>query len=430
MTKKPAKKVRAAPLSAPKGMHDILPGDQPLWEKIKKTSKDIADFYNFLRIETPLLEKAELFERSLGASSDVIEKQMFVLKSKGGDELALRPEGTAPIARAYIERGLSHLGQPLKLYYEGPMFRYEQPQAGRLREFHQVGFEIISNENDPIYDAQAIIACYRLLQDLKLKDLDLQMNSIGCAKCRPNYKKRLVEYYQNKEKSLCADCKRRLRINPLRLLDCKNSSCIPLKKDAPNILDTLCSDCKKHFKKVLEFLEEVGISYNLNPLLVRGLDYYTKTVFEIFTNGFDFALSAGGRYDYLIDFLGGRQSYGVGGAIGVERLAEVIKAKEISLFGKQRPKISLISMGELAKGKALALVEALREANVDVAESLGKDSLRAQLKSADKIGSEYSLILGQQEVFEQSVIIRDMETGAQETVPIKKVVEVIKRKLR
>lgn len=429
-TKKPAKKVRAAPISSPKGMHDLLPQDQPIWDRIRKETKELADYYNFLRIETPILEKMELFSRSLGATSDVIEKQMFVLKTKSGDDLALRPEGTAPIGRAYIEHGLSHLGQPLKLFYEGPMFRYEQPQAGRLREFHQVGFEIISNENDPVYDVQVILACYRLLQGLKLKDLNLQLNSIGCAKCRPNYRKKLVEYYKNKEKSLCADCKRRLKINPLRLLDCKNESCIPLKKDAPNILDSICSDCKRHLKKVLEFLEEVGVSYNINPLLVRGLDYYSKTVFEMFAEGFDFALAAGGRYDYLMDLLGGRQSYGVGGAIGVERLVEVIKGKEINLLPKQKPKLSLVYVGEAAKGKALALVELLREANIDVAESLGKDSLRAQLKSADKIGSAYSLILGQQEVFEQSVIIRDMQSGAQETVPVKKLVDAIKRKMK
>lgn len=428
--KKSGKKSKPSIITAPKGMHDILPADQPIWRKIRKVAEGLADFYNFLRIDTPILEKAELFERSLGATTDVIEKQMFTLKSKGGDDLALRPEGTAAIARAYLEHGLSHLGQPLKLYYEGPMFRYEQPQAGRLRQFHQIGFEIISNENEPVYDVQIMLACYRFLEDLKLKNLVLQINSIGCAKCRPNYRKKLTEYYKNKEKSLCVDCKRRLKLNPLRLLDCKNESCQPFKQDVPNILDSLCSDCKKHLKKVLEFLDEVGVPYALNSLLVRGLDYYSKTVFEIFAEGFNFAVGGGGRYDYLMNLLGGRQANGVGGAIGLERLVEVIKAKEINLLGKTKPKITLVYVGEMAKGKALALVELLREASIDVAESLGKDSLRAQLKLADKLGSQYSLILGQQEVFEQSVIIRDMQSGAQETVPVKKVADVIKRKLK
>ena len=427
MTKK---KSKVSLITAPKGMHDILPEDQLLWEKIRKTAKGVADFYNFLKIDTPILEKSDLFERSLGATSDVIEKQMFLLETKGGDRLALRPEGTAPIARAYIEHGLSHLGQPLKLYYEGPMFRYEQPQAGRLRQFHQVGFEILSNENDPVYDVQVMLACYRFLQDLKIKDLDVQINSIGCAKCRPGYKKKLQDYYRPKEKSLCADCRRRLKTNPLRLLDCKEESCIALKKESPNILDALCSDCKKHLKRVLEFLEEVQLPYTMNQFLVRGLDYYTKTVFEIFTNGFNFAIAAGGRYDYLLEILSGRQTHGVGGAVGLERLIEVIKTRSINLLGKPKPKIYLIHVGELAKGKALALVEMLREANVDVVESLGKESLRGQMKMADKIGSTHTLIFGQQEAFEQSVIIRDMRSGAQETVPIKKFVEVLKKKLR
>lgn len=422
------KRPRGSIITAPKGMHDILPEDQPIWEKIKKTTKETAEFYNFLRIDTPILEKFELFERSLGATSDVIEKQMFLLKTKGGDMLALRPEGTAPIARAYIEHGLSHLGQPLKLYYEGPMFRYEQPQAGRVRQLHQAGFEIISNENDPVYDAQVLLACYRSLEDLKIKDLDIQINSIGCAKCRPGYRKKLIEYYKPKEKSLCVDCRRRLKINPLRLLDCKEESCIVLKKDSPNILDSVCSDCRKHLKKVLEFLEEVKIPYTINQFLVRGLDYYTKTVFEIFTSGFNFAVAAGGRYDYLMELLG-RPSQGVGGAVGMDRIMEVIRGRGINLLGRPKPKIYLIHMGELAKTKALALIETLREANIDVAESLGKESLRAQMKMADKMGSAYTLIFGQQEAFEQSIIIRDMKSGSQETVPLKKFVEVLKKKL-
>lgn len=430
MEKRPAKKTKVNLITAPKGMHDILPPDQPVWDKIRRTAKDTADYYNFLRIDTPILEKAELFGRSLGATSDVIEKQMYLLKSKGGDELALRPEGTAPIARAYIEHGLSHLGQPLKLYYEGPMFRYEKPQAGRVRQLHQFGFEIISNENDAVYDAQIILACYRSLQDLKIKELNLQINSIGCARCRPNYRKRLVDYYKHKEKSLCVDCRRRLKLNPLRLLDCKEQQCIEMKKDAPNILDNLCSDCKKHFKKVLEFLEEVNLPYSLNHYLVRGLDYYTKTVFEIFAEGVNFALAGGGRYDYLFDIIGGRSAVGVGGAVGMDRLIEVVKAKNVNLLGKPKSKIYLVHVGDLAKIKALGLVEILREANIDVLESLGRDSLRGQLKAADKAGSALALIVGQQEVFEQSVMMRDMKTGAQETVPVKKIIDAIKRKLK
>lgn len=424
------KKIKPQIITAPKGMRDLLPGDQPLWDKIRKAGKEISDYYNYLRIDTPILEKTELFKRPLGEASDVVEKQMFELKTKGGDELVLRPEGTAPIARAYIEHGLSHLGQPLKLYYEGPMFRYEQPQAGRLRQFHQAGFEIISNENEPVYDIQVILACLRFLEALKIRDLELQINSTGCQRCRPGFRKKLTDYYKAKENKLCGDCQRRLKVNPMRLLDCKVPSCIELKAEAPSILDGLCYDCKRHFKKLLEFLEETKVPYSLNQYLVRGFDYYSKTVFEITAQGFDFALAGGGRYDYLIDSLGGRQSPGVGGAIGLERVLEVLKGRNVNLVGRAKPKIFLVHMGDLAKVKAIGLIEELRKANIDVHESLGKESLKAQLKNADKLGSELSLILGQQEVFEQSIIIRDMKSGAQETVPMKKIVDVLKRKLR
>ncbi|TSC89576.1 MAG: histidyl-tRNA synthetase [Parcubacteria group bacterium Gr01-1014_3] len=429
MSKKDQKKVKRQPVSSLKGMNDILPADQPWWDRIRKAVKEIAGFYNFLKIETPVMEKLELFKRPLGDTSDVVEKQMFSFKTKGGDEVVLRPEGTASIVRSYIEHGLSHLGQPLKLWYEGPMFRYEQPQAGRTRQFHQAGFEIISSDNDPVYDVQTMLACYRTLDDLKIKNINLQINSIGCNKCRPIYRKNLLEYYKNKEKSLCGDCKRRIHTNPMRLLDCKVSGCVELKKEAPQTIDNLCSDCRKHFKKVLEYLEELKLPYMLNPLLVRGFDYYTKTVFEIFAEGFDFALGAGGRYDYLIELMGGRQSPGVGGAMGLERIIEVMKTKEISLGNRVRPKIFLIHIGDTAKKRSLVLIEELREAGIDVMEQLGKDSLNAQLRTANKFEAPLSLIFGQKEAFEQSIIIRDMKTGAQETVPLKKIVAAIKRKM-
>lgn len=425
-----SKKKKAPIITAPKGMHDSLPADQPLWEKIKKHIKEVADSYNFMRIDTPLIEKFELFTRPLGESSDVVEKEMFTLKTKGGDTLVLRPEGTAPVVRAYIEHGLSHLGQPVKLYYQGPMFRYQQPQQGRAREFYQAGFEIISNDNDPIYDAQIILACYRLLESLKIKDLDLQINTIGCARCRPNYRRILIEYYRTKEKKLCVDCKRRLKINPMRLLDCKNAQCQEFKTDAPNVLDHLCSDCKKHLKKVLEYLEEARLSYTINQFLVRGFDYYSKTVFEIFSKGFNSALAGGGRYDYLIEMLGGRSTNGVGGAVGITPTLEVIKSQGINLIGKPKSKVYLIHIGDAAKAKAIGLVETFRNAGINIMESLGKDSLRAQLKSADKSKAALALIFGQQEAFEQSIIVRDMQTGAQETVPLKNIVEVVKRKLK
>lgn len=424
------KKTKKQIFQAPKGMHDILPEDQPTWEKIIKAVKDVADFYNFGRIETAILESADLFTRAVGEATDIVEKQMFTLRTRGGDHLVLRPEGTAPIARAYIEHGMSQFPQPLKLYSFGPMFRYEHPQAARFRQFHQAGFEILSNENDSVYDAQVILACYRAIDSLKIKNLTIQINSIGCKNCRPAYRRQLKSYYTRHEKALCKDCKRRLKINPLRLLDCKEEYCQEFKKNAPTMIDNLCNYCHNHFKAVLEFLEELSLPYMLNHYLVRGLDYYTRTVFEIFTEGLDMALAGGGRYDYLVELLGGKPTPAVGGAIGIERLAAVIKDRNINLGIKPRSKIFMVYTGSVAKKKALSLIERLRESGLDVFESLGKDSFKAQLRAADKSGSPLALILGQKEVFEENIIIRDMKTGTQENVPFEKIAEIIKKRLK
>src|SRR3989344_2258068 len=269
---------------SPKGMHDILPQEQIWWNKIRKEVEFTAEYYNFLRIDTNFLENAEVFEKSLGESSDVIEKQMYIFKSSGGDRLVLRPEATASIARSYLQHGLSHLGQPLKLFYVGPMFRKEHPQAGRFRQFWQAGFEILSSEDDSIYDAQIMLAAYKLLERLKIKNLSFHINSIGCRICRPNYRKKLVDYYKNPSFKLCRDCRRRLKENPLRLLDCKNDSCQEYKVAAPISFDSLCVYCSKHLKHTLEFLEELKLPYQIDNYLVRGLDYYNRTVFEIFTD--------------------------------------------------------------------------------------------------------------------------------------------------
>ena len=298
-------------------MHDILPQEQVWFEKIRREVKEAVEFYNFQKIETPILEVADVFERSVGAGTDIVEKQMFLLKTKGGDRLVLRPEGTAGIVRAYIQHGLSHLGQPLKLYYQGPLFRYERPQAGRYRQFHQVGLEILGGEDDPIYEAQVIVPLFRILEGLKLKQLTIRINTIGCKNCRPNYIKKLQDYYKGHQKKLCVDCVRRLHVNPLRLLDCTNPECQKLKTGAPSILDSLCSFCNRHFKAVLEYIEELGLPYQLDNYLVRGLDYYNRTAFEIYAEGHEGALAGGGRYDYLVEMLGGRSTPAVGGALGV-----------------------------------------------------------------------------------------------------------------
>jgi histidyl-tRNA synthetase len=424
-----------AELRSVKGMHDILPADFPAWEKIQKIYRELAEFYNFQPIQTPMLEDASLFSRSSGEESDIVAKEMFQLKTKGGDTLALRPEGTAGVVRSYIEHGMKNLAHPLKLCYFGPYFRYEQPQAGRERQFFQIGLEILSTENDPIYDAQIIQFTYRLFEELKIKGITIHINSIGCKTCRPNYRKALTSYYKAREKQICDDCKRRLPINPLRLLDCKKDQCKPIKESAPITCDYLCTPCKKHFKEVLDYLDHLKLPYLLNNFLVRGLDYYTKTVFEFYLDpvegetAFNRALCGGGRYDYLVENLGGSATPAVGVGIGLSPIREVLKRREINLVGKPKDKVFLVHIGDLAKKRSLCLIETLRQAHVNVVEALGKESLAAQMRVADKIGAPFALIYGQKEAHEESVLIRDMKTGAQETVPIAKLADMIKKRL-
>ena len=436
----------------PTGMHDILPEEQRYFQKIETICEDIANFYGFQKIETPILEETELFSKGIGLATDIVGKQMFTLRTKGGDYLTLRPEGTAPIVRAYIEKGMQNLPQPVKLWYFGPFFRYEHPQAGRFRQFWQFGFEVLGEENS-ILDAQIIQIFYNILKELKLTPhhfstgksaqasstksgggLIVEINSIGDSQCRPYYKKLLASYFRSRESALCLDCRRRLRENPLRILDCKEEKCQQVRAQAPQILDHLCENCHQHFKEVLEFLDELELPYRLNPYLVRGLDYYTKTVFEIVEESPEGkalgTLAAGGRYDTLVKLLGGREAQAVGGAGGIERIIQLMKTKAIR-FPKEKPaEVFLAQLGDLAKRKSLKLIEDFREAKILVGESLGRDSLKAQLKMADRGGAKYTLILGQKEALEGNVIIRDMTTGRQESVKLEKVVSEMKKRLK
>lgn len=420
-------------LRRPRGMHDILPADYPFWERLERVAGELADFYGFNRLETPILEFAVLYEKGSGETTDIVQKEMYVLRTKGGDWLALRPEFTPGVMRAYVEHGFSRLPQPQKFYSRGPVFRHESPQAGRFREFHQLNFEIIGGQSDPVYDAQAIVIAHRLLEELRLKNVLLRVNSLGCKVCRPAYRRQLQNYYRGLERKICSDCNRRLKTNPLRLLDCKEERCQEFKSQAPNILDKLCATCSSNFRAVLEYLDEVGIPYTLDNQLVRGLDYYSRTVFELSLEdaGSELgALVAGGRYDYLMEMLGGRQTPAVGFAAGAERIIEAMKIRGIKLPARGEKRVFLVYIGSLAKKKILRLMEDLRRANIPVAESLGRESLRAQLKTADKEGFELALILGHKEVFEERVIIRDLRKSLQETVPWSKLVEEVRKRLR
>ncbi len=416
-------------------MHDILPEEQIYYEKIYGTVSRIADFYGFGRIETPILEETGLFLKGIGLATDVVKKEIYSFKTKGGDLLSLRPEGTAPIVRAYIEHGMQAWPQPVKLWYFGPFFRHENPQAGRFRQFWQFGFEVIGEKN-PIIDAQIIQIAYVVLKELKIKDLIVKINSIGCHQCRPYYKKLLTSYFRTRESLLCRDCKKRLKENVLRILDCKNEKCKGVREKAPQMLDHLCDDCHAHFKEVLEFLDEINIPYNLDPYLVRGLDYYAKTVFEIFQekdgdeNSRQIALGGGGRYDRLVKLSGGKETPASGVALGVERIIDLIKENGLAIKKKEKGKIFLAQLGSLAKKRSLKLLEEFRRANLKVSESFSKNSLKPQLDKANRLGIKYSLILGQKEALEGSIIIRDMETGKQETVKLDKVVKIMKKRLK
>jgi len=418
---------------SPTGMHDILPNEQKYLKKIYDTVENIANFYRFGKIETPILEETEVFSKGIGLATDIVGKEMYNLRTKGGDYLTLRPEGTAPIVRAFIEHGMQNLPQPVKFWHFGPYFRYEKPQAGRYRQFWQFGFEILGEEN-PVIDVQIIQILYNVLKELKIKDLIVEINSIGDNQCRPYYKKLLVSYFKSRESALCADCRRRLRENPLRILDCKEEKCQRIISQAPQGIDHLCDECKNHFKQVLEFLDEIELPYRLNPYLVRGLDYYTKTVFEIFENTEEGkktgALAYGGRYDGLMKALGGKITPACGGAAGIERIINIIKTKTVRFLSITQPQIFLAQLGNLAKRKSFRLMEDFRKVKIPIAESFSRDSLKVQLAQANKLEVRYALIFGQKEALEETIIIRDMVTGKQQIVKFKKIIREMEKRLK
>lgn len=411
----------------------MLPADFVYFKRVQKVVEGVANYYSFERIETPIIEQAELFVKSTGETTDIVEKEMYTFRTKGGDVIALRPEFTPSMVRAYIEHGMVSLPQPVKLWTLGPLFRHERPQAGRYRQFYQFDFEAFGDQS-PSIDSQIIQMSYDVLKELGFKNIAIEVNSIGDSECRPYFKKILVGYYKSRKSSLCADCQRRLKENPLRLLDCKEEKCQRVKAEAPQIIDHLCENCHKHFKRVLEFLDELELPYSLNPHLVRGLDYYTKTVFEIVDKGEDGlsqgALVGGGRYDALAKTMGGRDTPACGAAGGIDRIINLMKAREMKTGkAEEQPKIFLAQLGEMAKRKSMKLFEEFRSAKIPVAESFSKDSLKAQLRSADKLGIRWVLIFGQKEALEDFITLRDMESGVQKEIPLDKVVEEMKAKI-
>lgn len=427
-------KKKAKPLQVVKGMKDVLPPEQYIWEHIEMNAAKMCSAFGFGKIETPIVEFTELFKRGVGQSTDIVEKEMFSFETQGGDQVSLRPEGTAGIVRSYIENGMSKWSQPVRLYYEGPMFRYDKPQQGRYRQFTQFGAEVLG-EDSPAVDAQVIYLAWKIFQKIGLKDVSIQINSIGCVSCRNKYKKQLTDYYDMKLNKLCADCKRRLEKNPMRLLDCKEEKCMQVAAGAPQIIDNLCPDCNDHFKSVLEFLDELEIPYVLNSSLVRGLDYYTRTVFEIWMEGDEAesrqsALGGGGRYDGLVELMGGEPTPAVGFGFGVERVAEKVMKLNLDLESRVTKDVFLIQLGDLARRKVLKVFDKLIDTPITVGESLGRGSIKSQLRMANKYKARLALIIGQKEAIDNTVIVRDMKSGMQETVIMEDIVKEVERMLK
>jgi len=399
-----------------KGVHDILPSEIELWQHIEETSKKVFHSYGYKELRIPIIETTDIFIRSIGETTDIVEKEMYTFTDRGGRSITLRPEGTAPLVRAFIEHHLYNQSPPQKFYYSGPMFRYERPQAGRLRQFYQIGVEALGTE-DPKLDAEVLSMLKLLLHRLDLKGLSFEINSIGCIVCRPDYRTSLKGFLKNKLHLFCGDCQRRYEINPMRVLDCKVHSCIHARGGVPRITEYLCDDCREHFESVKKYLNTMHIPYSINPDMVRGLDYYTKTTFEVTASslGAQKAVAAGGRYDRLVEDFGGPSTPGIGFALGMERIVSLIKD---GLRKLEPSPLFIASHGKEASEVALTLAEELRNKGLVVEISYEDASLRSQLRKADKIGARHVLILGEEELKAEKIILRDMETKEQKEIPI------------
>lgn len=413
------------------GMRDILPQDQGYWGMVREVASKIATDYSYGRIDTPMVETTDLFVRGVGKQTDIVEKEMFSFVDQGGDELSLRPEGTAAAVRSYVQHGMFNQTQPVKMFYIGPMFRHEKPQSGRYRQLYQLGYEAIGEIN-PTLDAQLILMGWNVLNDLGIESV-IQVNSIGCPTCREKYKQELVKYYKRFSKDLCESCKKRLSTNPLRILDCKEESCRALRGEAPQILDHLDDECRDHFMKVIEYLDELDLPYVLNPHIVRGLDYYTKTIFEYWaiddTEGKN-ALGGGGRYDGLVEILGGRENTPACGlAMGMDRIVAKMREKEIPA-PVETADVFVAQLGEAAKKKMMVVYEKLRKIpGIKLAQAFYKNNLKSQLELANKLNVKFTLILGQKEIGDGTILLRDMDGGVQEVINFDKLEDELRNRL-
>lgn len=395
-----------------KGTKDVLPKDVHKNQYIEATALDLASKFGYKEIRTPVFEHTELFQRGVGDTTDVVQKEMYTFDDKGGRSITLRPEGTAGAVRSYLENGLCNETLPQKVCYLISCYRYEKPQAGRLREFHQFGVECFGSAS-PLADAEIIALAKSLFDTLGVKDLSLEINSIGCPTCRAEYHKALKEYFSSRKDELCDTCKSRLDRNPMRILDCKSPICHEIAEGAPVVIDYLCDECKEHFENVQKYLKAQNIEYTINPQIVRGLDYYTKTVFEFVSNsiGAQGTVCGGGRYDGLVEELGGQHTPSLGFAMGIERLMLLMEAQGCEFPEAEKPDLFIVALGEKATLKAVEIAKDMREEGFSALLDLNQRSVRAQMKYADKLGARFNVVIGDNEVEAKTAKLKNMQTG-------------------
>jgi histidyl-tRNA synthetase len=406
------------------GTHDLLPEDSFKWQYVEKKIRKALSLYNYKEIKTPIFEETDLFARSIGQDTDIVQKEMYTFLDQGKRSLTLRPEGTAGVVRAYLEHSLGEKSPLVKLFYFGPMFRQERPQKGRLREFHQFGVEAIGSL-DPSLDAEVIDLSVKICFDLGITDFKLHLNSIGCPVCRPLHRDKFLDYMKNKVDELCEDCKIRFLRNPLRMFDCKKEECAEQLKDAPVMIDFLCEECKNHYHLVKQYLNELKIDYFEDKRLVRGLDYYTKTAFELKSKllGTQDTLCGGGRYDLLVQELGGKNTPAIGFAAGLERFLLVLKMEKKLDIEEENLDLFIATLGDQAKIFAMKLIKDLREKNIVCDMDYLNRSLKAQMKEANRQKAKKVLIMGEDEIKKGKVILKDMETGEQREIELEKIKE-------
>ncbi len=402
-----------------KGTKDVLPNEVHKNQYLEATALDIAEKYGYHEIRTPVFEHTELFQRGVGDTTDVVQKEMYTFDDKGGRSITLRPEGTAGAARAFLENGLCNEALPQKVCYITSCYRYEKPQAGRLREFHQFGVECFGTQS-PLADAELIALAKSIFDTLEVKDIHLEINSIGCPECRSKYYDALRAYFAERQDELCDTCKGRLERNPMRILDCKSPICREIAKDAPAVLDYLCDDCKEHFEKVQAYLKAQDIEYTINPRIVRGLDYYTKTVFEFVSDaiGAQGTVCGGGRYDGLIEELGGQKTPSLGFGMGLERLQLVMEAQDCPFPEAEKPDLFIVALGDSATMKAVEISKDMRAEGFSVLYDLNQRSVRAQMKYANKMGAKFNVVIGDDEVLSGKAKLKDMETGEETDIDL------------